>query len=85
MGQQARWQEKLGNFSFDIMHRSGAKHGNADGCSRIPSSDGREGGHQGVDLCAHILDDNVAEPEDTELYIQGWDRVGKPCKKWILI
>ena len=73
MGQQARWQEKLGNFSFDIVYRSGARHGNADGCSRIPCSDGREDGHQGVDLCAHIFDNNEAEPEDTELYIQGWD------------
>ena len=50
-----------------------ARHGNADGCSRIPCSDGREGGHQGFDLCAHIFDNNAAEPEGTELYIQGWD------------
>ena len=73
MGQQARWQEKLGNFSFDIVYRSGAKHGNADGCSRIPCSDDRTQCHQSVDLCAHIFDNVEAEPEDTELFIQGWD------------
>ena len=73
MGQQARCQEKLGNFSFDIVYRKGTQHGNADGCSRIPCSDDRERDHQGVDLCAHIFDNDGVEPEDSELYIQGWD------------
>ena len=73
MGQQARWQEKLGNFSFDIVHRSGAKHGNADGCSRIPDSGGNAPCPQTVDLCAHIFDHDQNEPGDSELHIQGWD------------
>ena len=73
MGQQARWQEKLGDFSFDIIHRSGAKHGNADGCSRIPCSEGSVTGPQVDDLCAHVLDLDEKEPEESELFIQGWD------------
>ena len=36
MGQQARWQERLQEFSFQIQHRPGAKHGNADALSRRP-------------------------------------------------
>ena len=35
-GQLARWHLALSEFKFDIVHREGIKHGNADGCSRIP-------------------------------------------------
>ena len=37
-GQVARWLEILAEFDMDIQHRSGAKHGNADGLSRRPCS-----------------------------------------------
>ena len=33
-GQPARWQEKLSEYTFEIVHRAGARHGNADGLSR---------------------------------------------------
>lgn len=36
-GQNARWLEYLGQFSFDIEHRAGTKHGNADFLSRPPT------------------------------------------------
>ena len=36
VGQQARWLEQLAPFEFDIIHRPGNKHANADGLSRIP-------------------------------------------------
>ena len=36
VGQQARWLEQLAPFEFDIVHRPGNKHSNADGLSRIP-------------------------------------------------
>lgn len=35
-GQLARWLSELSEYSFDIQHRSGIKHSNADGLSRIP-------------------------------------------------
>ena len=35
-GQIARWLEIIGPYDFDIEHRPGVKHGNADGMSRIP-------------------------------------------------
>ena len=33
-GQLARWFEVLAQFDFEMVHRAGAKHGNADGMSR---------------------------------------------------
>ena len=38
-GQLARWLEELSQFDFEIQHRSGIKHSNADGLSRIPERD----------------------------------------------
>ena len=35
-GMLARWLAKLQQFNFDIVHRPGAQHGNADGLSRCP-------------------------------------------------
>ena len=34
-GVLARWLQELSNYDFDIVHRSGKKHSNADGLSRI--------------------------------------------------
>ena len=34
-GVLARWLQELSNYDFDIIHRSGKKHSNADGLSRI--------------------------------------------------
>ena len=36
IGQQARWLERLEEFSYTIEHRPGRSHGNADGMSRLP-------------------------------------------------
>ena len=36
VGQQARWQEHLQEFDFDIKHRTSHKHLNADALSRRP-------------------------------------------------
>ena len=38
-GQLARWLEKLSEYSFEIVHRSGHKHNNADSLSRYPHKD----------------------------------------------
>ena len=36
VGQQARWLEQLAPFDFEIQHRPGTRHGNADGLNRNP-------------------------------------------------
>ena len=36
IGQNTRWLEQLGEFSFEIQHRPGVRHGNADALSRRP-------------------------------------------------
>ena len=41
-GQTARWLEELAMYDFDIQHRQGARHGNADALSRRPCSDCRK-------------------------------------------
>ena len=35
-GQVARWLDILAEYDFQIQHRPGAKHGNADALSRLP-------------------------------------------------
>ena len=35
-GQLARWMQKLGEYDFEVRHRKGAEHGNADALSRRP-------------------------------------------------
>ena len=35
-GQTARWLETLASFNFEIQHRPGKRHTNADALSRIP-------------------------------------------------
>ena len=37
-GQLARWLEELAQYDLQILHRSGNKHSNADGLSRIPDT-----------------------------------------------
>ena len=38
-GQVARWLQILDTFHFDLQHRPGAKHSNADALSRLPTCD----------------------------------------------
>ena len=54
-GMLARWLAKLQQFHFDIIHRPGAQHGNADGLSRCPQCE------RGT--CAPNTDSNPSDPE----------------------
>ena len=42
MGQQARWLAFMEQFHFDVVHRAGSRHGNADGLSRRSADDAYE-------------------------------------------
>ena len=37
MGQLARWMTLIEQYNFEVIHRTGSKHGNADGLSRRPA------------------------------------------------
>ena len=43
MGQLARWLTFIEHFHFEVVHRAGARHGNADGLSRRPDADAHQG------------------------------------------
>ena len=42
MAQMARWLTFMELFDFEVQHRPGARHGNADGLSRSPHIDGED-------------------------------------------
>lgn len=58
-GQTARWQEELAAFDFEIFHRQGRLHLNADALSRRPVKD-----HKGCPSC----DPNSSHREEPEPY-----------------
>ena len=54
-GMLARWLAKLQQFHFEIIHRPGAQHGNADGLSRCPQCE------RGA--CAPITNSSSTDPK----------------------
>ena len=70
-GQLARWLEKLQEYDFNILHRPGKRHQNADALSRIPCTQcGRES-HSSDDPPDTPLSDKVtgaiSQPQPTNL------------------
>ena len=49
-GQMARWLEVLGTYNYEIEHRAGTSHKNADGLSRRPCSDCKHCDRKEVDV-----------------------------------
>ena len=61
-GQMARWLEILGSYNFEIQHRSGVQHRNANGLSRRPCSSCRYCEKQETkDLNSRQKESNVEE------------------------
>ena len=77
-GQVARWIEALSTFDFDIQHRPGRQHGNADGLSRIPCR--QCGEHQAAMIQTIAHKDNtvptrkVMTTAETESWVSGWSQ-----------
>ena len=59
-GMLARWLAKLQQFNFDIVHRPGAQHGNADGLSRCPQCE--------RGLCAPTTNTYQTDPDQPYAY-----------------
>ena len=55
MGQLARWLPFVEQFRFEVIHRPGAKHGNADGLSRRPDAQHNARVARLVRCCPRVL------------------------------
>ena len=62
-GQIARWLETLSMFDFDIEHRPGRQHGNADGLSRVPC---RQCGMGGLNLVQVLTRSQASRSQQDE-------------------
>ena len=64
-----RWQERLSQFNFDVEHRPGKNHGNADSLSRRPCPDCGSGPHppelecEGKALYSALMARKLGEPK----------------------
>jgi transposase InsO family protein len=69
-GQYSRWQMMLQEYDFDINHRPGAKHQNADVLSRFPckSTDDRTGARMDVEHIAAV----ICREADLDAELQAW-------------
>ena len=65
IGQQARWQAFIEQFTFSIVHRAGTRHRNADALSRRPTSDSEDEG-QGLERCAKATVTQTTQETKTE-------------------
>ena len=68
IGQQSRWLEQLEAFDFEIEHRPGLKHTNADAMSRIPCSQCR-GLDEEMEV-VHVIYDMQEEVEIEDVWGQ---------------
>ena len=70
IGQQARWLESLSEYDFEIQHRAGKSHGNADALSRRP--------------CKQCKREDDEEPLETvwRVITFGGNEVGEPEPWW---
>ena len=67
-GQLARWLERLQGFDFEIVHRRGRKHGNADALSRMPCSQcGRESHEEHVVVASYLMQKSEEELRSSQL------------------
>ena len=72
-GQLARWLEKLQQFSFNIAHRQGKSHRNADGLSRLLCSQCGRDEHQAVAPISQVSEDRPIQPEMRKLQQEDLD------------
>jgi len=69
-GQMARWVERIMMYKFEIVHRAGKSHGNADALSRRPCLD------EGCKFCQRVDDSEVPDKVDQGLKGKELEEVG---------
>ena len=76
MGQLARWLTFIEQFDFEVVHRAGARRGNADGLSRRP--DAHADAHQGAQTAVQVVtveqtanDADAPEPDNVKRQVSG--------------
>ena len=62
----ARWLESLSDFDFEVEHRPGQLHGNADGLSCLPWD---EGASVKVERDATLIQSVIIEPLSRKVYL----------------
>lgn len=80
-GQVARWLETLAIFDFDIQHRPGRQHQNADSLSRIPCKQCGMGGSEQAEVlvltnssnCEGSKSNHDDEPRFSASWLKIWD------------
>ena len=68
-GQLARWLESLSHYNFDIEHRAGKSHQNADSLSRIPCKQCDKMGYQ-----EQVPNCNMIQAQETENKVETKDQ-----------
>ena len=77
-GQQARWLEVTQEFNFEIEHRAGTKHNNADALSRKPCKQCKLGEIENpANFVAAARTDGVEKAEGNETENEGQDEIGQ--------
>ena len=72
-GQVARWIETLSTYTFEIQHRPGKQHSNADGLSRVPCKQCGMIEHTAVRNIAQNTPERVVKtPPEADSWIVGW-------------
>ena len=69
IGQAARWQTFIEQFSFTIVHRAGTRHRNADALSRRPVCDNFDN-DKNSRQCMAVTTRTVTSPQETESCVQ---------------
>lgn len=83
IGQQARWQERLAEFKFKIVHRPGKSHANADALSRRPEITGNVAAVAVIKECVENQTTNWTDHSDSMIAKeQENDPLLQKVRKW---
>jgi len=71
-GQQARWLELMEDYDFDVLHRPGFRHANADAISKRPCSSKACVCHQNKSTTNAVFTNAVASGDESEEQHEMW-------------